>query len=136
MRLVHVPPTPEHVAAAEGLWLPFMDGIAAGSRTPKEALVAQARRGDVQLHLVWDDEAGKALALVGTYLDPEQRAMMIRWCTGRHRRRWIHLIADLAAHAKAQGCTALKPVARLGWRRDLEALGFRATHICMEKELT
>jgi hypothetical protein len=133
MRLVSIPA--EHVAGTAELWLPFMDGIAAGSRTPKEALIAQAMRGDVDLHLVWDDAAGRALALVGTHTDRDQKAMMIRWCTGRARRRWLHLVEDLAAHARRQGCTVLKPVARLGWKRDLEALGFHATHICMEKDL-
>ena len=60
----------------------------------------------------------------------------IRICTGRDRHEWLaegmEAIADWALRI---GCQAVEPVCRRGWERELRRLGYRCTHLVMEKVL-
>lgn len=118
-------------------WTRFLPDIAKRGATSVNQALQQVLDGETQIHLIIDDD-DSAVALIGTRdgVRADGRAVAyLAWGTGRNRKRWIHLLADLEEHFRARGYATLKPIARLGWRPMFEAAGYRLTHYCMEKEL-
>ena len=44
-------------------------------------------------------------------------------------------LAAIEAWAREQGCDAVEPFCRPGWKRELRALGYRERHVLMRKAL-
>jgi hypothetical protein len=88
--------------------------------------------GAALLWLVWDGEEIAAAAVTELAVVHERKICTIVACGGRARRRWLHLIAELEAFARREGCRATRIYARRGWTRVLA--DYRATRVILEKE--
>ena len=93
--------------------------------------------GTMELILVWDDEARKAVGCCILEFTDTQRGKLcnIYLCAGQQFRRWRHLMADIKAHARANGCTLLQAGGRPGWERLLAPDGFRRLRVILEARL-
>lgn len=54
-------------------------------------------------------------------------------CGGREFEKWSHLINDVEAFAKAEGCRSVRIYGRDGWQRKLD--GYKRVAVILEKEL-
>ena len=63
---------------------------------------------------------------------PRLKTAALIACAGDRRGDWLHYLTVVEAWAKAQGCEAVEAEARPGWER---ILGWRKTHVILEKEL-
>jgi len=125
----------------EAAW-PLVAGQAAEVCTRsrgKESLVelrAALGAGHKQLW-VWCADAGvQALAVTDIAVYPAARICRISICTGEARREWLAPgLAAIEAWAREQGCDAVEPFCRPGWKRELQALGYRERHVLMRKAL-
>ena len=130
------------IAPAElpDLWPQIRDRIAAccarsgGKYEPLDVLqlVIAAR---MQLWLATEDDAIHALALTEIVRYPRVKVCKLLACTGEGAPRWIDLIGAIEAWAKDCGCAVLEPVCRPGWERHLKPMGYRRTHVVLEKTL-
>ncbi len=71
------------------------------------------------LWIVWDGR--KILAALVTKLIRESQGLvcLITACAGIELRRWKHVISDIEAFAKAEGCFCVRMEGRRGWKRIL-----------------
>lgn len=93
-----------------------------------------AQAGTWQIWLVIADDG--IAAVTGTEVityDTGLKALAMRFCTGRGRRHWQHLVDDILAWGKSIGCTLAEGSFRIGWRRALP--GWLHTHDCLERIL-
>jgi hypothetical protein len=56
-------------------------------------------------------------------------------CTGTGRTEWQHHMPTIEAWARANGCIAMRHMARPGWARVLKPMGYEMTHVILEKDL-
>jgi len=91
------------------------------------------RAGAALLWLVWDGQA--IVAAVVTELRSANRSKFctIVACGGAQRERWLPLIGELEAFARAEGCAAMKIFGRRGWARALPR--YRIKSVVLEKAL-
>lgn len=127
----------------EAVW-PHVAGLLADVCTRsrgKESLVelrAALGAGAKQLWSWWTP-AGTVQALAVTEIVPYPGVRICRVCvaTGERREEWLlNGLTAIEAWALEQGCERIEPVCRLGWERELKALGYRAHHTIMSKELS
>jgi hypothetical protein len=137
MRLIPVINTPESLKASFPLWAPFLPSIAQHTKQSVKGLIAQVAKREVRLTLVWDDETNKAAALVGVRFHMREADLIaeIVWTAGHDHKAWIHLLPELEAMLRQAGAVECRPICRPGWRKVLEAHGYRLTHLQMEKPL-
>ena len=89
--------------------------------------------GDALLWLAYD---GKdiASACVTQISESEWRKVCtICACGGKDMNRWLGLLSDIEAYAKAEGCSATRIVGREGWGRVLTA--YRPHRVVLERAL-
>lgn len=65
------------------------------------------------------------------------RKKMLRICggTGQNRKNWQVFEEYFAIWAKANGCDGLESIQRKGWFRFFKTLGYKQTHIFVERML-
>jgi len=95
-----------------------------------EGIAEKLITGAWQLWVVFD---GEYRAVLATEITKEGIAR-IHFATGKGADRWKHLIDDIKAWAKNQGCHRLHMLARKGWARHLPE--FKVTHVLLETDLT
>lgn len=103
-----------------------------GQLTAREIIEA-FRSGKYQLWLIWD---GQPLAIGATEVIAVASGMklcLIHFWAGENSLDWLHLIDDLEAWAKHQGCRRMKGYMRKGWAKRLA--DYRMTHVLLEKDL-
>lgn len=76
-----------------------------------------------------------ALAITEIVAYPRIAVCKLLACTGEDAARWVNLLTQIEAWAKAQGCAAMEPICRPGWERHLKPKGYRKTHVVLEKTL-
>jgi hypothetical protein len=88
--------------------------------------------GDALLWLAWSDhiEAVAATTLNDT---DAGKVCIITACGGTDMHRWLPLLDEIEAYAKAEGCKRTRIIGRKGWLRVLS--GYQAKHVIMDKEL-
>ncbi len=92
--------------------------------------------GRMELWLVLDEaDAIQALVITEIVAYPRIRVCKLLACTGEGAPQWLDLIEKIEAWAKARGCGAMEPICRAGWERRLKPLGYRKTHVVLEKSL-
>jgi len=131
-------PAPQEIAK---LWPTIRDRIGSccersgGKYAPADVLL-NFLNGRMELWLVMD-EAGAIQALVITEIVAYPRITVCRLlaCTGDDAALWVDLLASMEAWAKSRGCAAMEPICRPGWERRLKPLGYRKTHVVLEKSL-
>lgn len=133
MRLIPVPHEVLHDTAP--LWSPFLPSIAKRTKETVPALIGQIARFEVRLTLVWDDARQKPAALIGVRLHMRGADLIaeIVWTTGRDHKAWVHLLPEFEAMLWQAGAAEIRPICRPGWRKLLEAHGYKLTHLQMEK---
>lgn len=88
---------------------------------------------DWVLWLVWTGEV-KAVLATELYFDVGgMKRCRIPFCTGSGAKQWVHLLAEIEAWARAEGCKKLDVIARKGWARQLP--DYKMTHVLLEKAL-
>ena len=92
---------------------------------------------DTGMFAVLRGEVVQCVVLANVILCPEggRKIFHIYILAGDHRKSWLDLCNPLYEYAKSRGCDTIRAVARPGWYEDLRALGWRKTHIQMEKRL-
>lgn len=134
--MILVPIPPSQIESVRAVVVPFLDGIADRIGVDSTVLWSELIAGDTQAHVVWDETTDEAKALIGTriFLRGDRRIGELCWATGSDRGAWFDLIDDLETYLREhQHCVALKAICRPGWKKPLQAKGFRLTHLVMEK---
>lgn len=62
------------------------------------------------------------------------KVCVITACGGSDMRRWLPLIDQIEAYARAEGCKRVRIYGRKGWLHVLD--GYEEKHIIMDKELS
>ena len=131
MRIVPVP------ASALGAWLdeirPQLESFAADGVLTVEDFIASIMRQERQLWVAVDDRV-RAVLLTSLLAD-RTNTVLVTQCAGDGREDWLGLWDRIEEWALAIGSSRVEIVCRPGWKRDLAGLGFRQTHIVMEKRL-
>lgn len=136
MKLVQIP-----IESLDGTWPLVREHIVtacerSNGRFSEDTTYALCKSGDWQLWVVWDDEARRHMATITTKLSEfptGMRAGEIIICTGVERNRWIDLIDDLEAWARANGAEVMQTLARKGWVKNLTS--YFMSHVMLEKRL-
>lgn len=98
---------------------------------PKDACIAR----DAQLWLIRDGHAIKGAVITRITVDNE-RVAEIPVIVGWDMESWLHLIDELEAWARREGCVAMVSTAgREGWVRILNGHGWRKVAVLMERRL-
>jgi hypothetical protein len=138
MLLVHVPAGDlTEIHWSEPAFMPLIEHIADLMKCDRLEIIRQIIEHETQLHIVSDEKRLRAVILTQLLLrhggdGTNCRVMAI---AGDDMAGWLHLLPDLEAWAKAQGCKIMEPLARPGWRKLLKPYGYRMTHVLLEKEL-
>lgn len=98
-------------------------------------IVSRIAGDEWQLWVILKDEEIVASVVTAIVDYPRRRICEGLGCAGDGARQWVHLIAEIEAWAKTQGCTLMQPIARLGWSALFKPLGYKSTHLMMEKDL-
>lgn len=125
--------------AIDGWWpriLPWAEDFcqhSQGSYDPPY-IFDKLQRGSMQTWLVMKDDDIAAVCLT------EIRKTLIRECvivvmTGEDMSSWVELLALLEKYAIAMGCKKMVGVARPGWERVIKPMGYKKTHVQLEKDL-
>ena len=117
-------------------WFELIEKTSRG-RERAEGLMRAIEVADMQLWIWWPSaEQVKAVAITEILVHPGAKVCRIRACVGIDRSEGLSAaIPVIKEWAKAQGCDEVEPVARIGWERDLKALGFRKHHVMMSCRL-
>lgn len=98
---------------------------------PKEACEVR----DAQLWLIRDGETIKGCVITQITVDNE-RIAEVPLVAGEDMESWLHLLTDLEAWARREGCVAMVSTAgREGWTRTLKAHGWHKVAVLMERRL-
>lgn len=98
------------------------------------ALASEIANGNIQFWVVTDGE--RVAAVIGTSLDTVatgKKKATIRFCSGHHSEKWLHLLDEIEAWAAFEGCSSIRMIARKGWAKKLPE--YRLTHVLMEKAI-
>lgn len=89
---------------------------------------------DWELLAVVDGAEIKAVLAVNIYnIASGARCCEIPFCVGDASKSWVHLIAEVEAYARRNGCIRMELSARKGWAKRLP--DYRIDHVFLEKEL-
>ena len=138
-------------AELPALWRCIRDRIAgccerSGGKYEPVDVLRNVLTGRMQLWLALDERSDsgeppseaagiKALALTEIVSYPRLVVCKLLACTGEDAGRWIGLLAEIEVWAKERGCSVLEPICRPGWERRLKPIGYRKTHVVLEKSL-
>lgn len=86
-----------------------------------------------QLWVVWSD-AVIAIGATQLYIeDSGRKVAQVLFATGEHSLSWLHLMDDLKAWAKVEGCVKLEGTWRKGWARRFP--DWKMTHVLLETSI-
>lgn len=92
-------------------------------RLTVESLAGLIGSGAWQMWTVWGDDRSHAWVLTSTYQAPSGiKVWRIEAIVGRKRWMWLHLMDEMIAAAKLNGCEIVECAARPGWRGDIPHL--------------
>jgi hypothetical protein len=115
-------------------WFELVEKTSKGRESAAE-LVQAIEESRAQLWIWWPsaDEV-KAICVTEITVHPGTKVCRIRVCVGVDRSEWLAAaLPTIEAWAAQNGCDSVEPVARIGWERDLKALGYRKHHLLMAK---
>lgn len=126
-------------ARIEELWphiAPLIDDAYArfGSRDERRKVEEDIRAGLALVWLAWSPKRQIEAALV-TDLIREDDVLIcrLRALAGEQVTRWLSLVAQIEAYAKAEKCSRTRYIGRPGWKAMLK--DYRVTHVQAEKLL-
>ena len=130
---------PQDVRALEPYLRPWFELIEKTSkgRERAEGLLRAIETADMQLWIWWPAaDHVKAVCITEIVVCPAVKICRIRACVGTDRSEWLAAaLPTIEAWAAQNGCDLVEPIARIGWERDLKALGYRKHHVLMSKAL-
>jgi hypothetical protein len=132
-RLIDVPPEDVHYVKAQiSHWID--EATNESSSSISQDIWDAIENRSAQLWLVWGE---KPEAVCVTQLTDTAKGKQCHiWImVGNGMENWMHLIAELEAWAKREGCTMMRHEARPGWSRILKSQGYTMPHVILEKEL-
>ena len=128
----------EDLRASPRIWAHFHDTLLApafarADTTPAEVGAALAA-GQMQLWSIYRRGRGEDGAVV-TQLNSTVRGRecLISLLGGQGLRNWLHLLAEIEAWARSEGCIAMCVMGRRGWKRVLT--DFRETGVILTKDI-
>lgn len=80
-----------------------------------------------------DGRSIEAAASTKLSLTDAEKVCVLVACGGTNRRRWLPLLAQIEAYAKAAGCSRVRIFGRRGWARVLES--YAVEHVVLERLL-
>lgn len=89
--------------------------------------------GNFNLWIVLDGSDHLATVITELIQYPQRRVCRVNCCVGEHRQKWIHLLAEIEAWGRANGCAAMEIIARKGWARVLHE--YQPTHVFLERDI-
>lgn len=92
-------------------------------------------QGRMQLWLGLDDNGPRVVVITEVTPYPLGTTCGIFVCTGEGRADWLKYLGVIEEWARQLGCVSMAHIAREGWARVLEPLGYRKTHVVLEKKL-
>lgn len=98
-------------------------------------VIERLHSGRMQLWLGVDDDGVRVCVITEVSDYPRARTCGIFVCIGSGMAGWLHCLAEIEAWAKRVGCRYMVNIAREGWARTLKPLGYKKTHVVLEKEL-
>lgn len=104
-----------------------------GSYTP-DYILERLQKSLMQLWLAMDGKNIVAVCLTEIRKTVIKEYVIVVM-TGEDMLSWIHMLGDLENYARSLGCQKIVGVARPGWEKILKPIGYRKTHITVEKEL-
>lgn len=131
-----VPVPPDKLGAA---WNFVSANIAAIAQATRQKLTVEdfgrlIADGSFTLWVVLEDGVLLAVVITEIIQYPQRRVCRVNACVGEHRQKWIHLLSEIEAWGRANGCAAMEILARKGWARVLP--DYQMTHVFLERELT
>jgi len=124
----------EHVNDWWPVVVPFLDTFV-GKRYTAEHVKGTLEKGLYQLWLVMDDHYVVAACITEIIQYPLVKEMNIMMMTGSGMETWLHLLDNLEKFAIAEGCARISGKARTGWSRLTRSMGYKTTHMFIEKAL-
>jgi hypothetical protein len=98
-----------------------------------EDIEAEILAGKSLLWMAWNGlavESAAATVIINTAIG---KVCIITACGGSDMKRWLPLIDQIEAYARAEGCRRVRIYGRKGWLRVLN--GYQEEHVIMDKEL-
>lgn len=102
-----------------------------GAEDIRQALLAR----DMQLWTVLEADRLRGAAVTEIVAYPRRKWLHGVICIGEGLMEWRDHIATLEAFAKSAGCAGVMLTARPGWEKAVGPLGYRKTHVRLEKEV-
>lgn len=92
---------------------------------------------DMQLwSAVTDDHEVLGIATTELLNFPRKKVCRFIGATGKEPTLWLPHMKEIEEGAKRIGCAANEIIARPGWEKLLAPLGYRKSHVMLEKELS
>lgn len=98
-----------------------------------EEIVQAFRSGRYQLWMIWDGSLMAVGATEVVAVASGMRLCIIHFLSGENSLEWLHLLSDLEAWAKREGCHRIKGYMRKGWAKRMP--DYHMTHVSLEKDL-
>lgn len=132
---VLVPVPVDKLDAARKFLAPFVETLVeiTHGRMSADDLFAFAADGRFQVWAVLEGDAPMAVVTTEIIRYPRRKTCRIVGCAGHHKEKWIHLLSEIEAWARAEGCAAMEITARKGWAKVLA--DYKMTGILLERDL-
>ena len=112
-----------------------MDALDHGSsRVTPEDVYTGVKSGRYQLWVAWEGEVS-AIAVTEIVETATTKLASIFICVGEGMDEWLGHPDTIEDWARSEGCSLIANLARWGWQRPLKKLGYKATHVMLEKKL-
>lgn len=85
------------------------------------------------LWVITDDRPVASVVTILTENHRGEKLCEVLACGGKRMNEWTHLMTDLEAYARAEGCNKISLSGRRGWGRMFQ--GFTEAHVTYEKRL-
>ena len=115
-------------------WFELIEKSSRG-RESVDDLRQAVEAGRMQLWIWWPEPTKvHAVCLTEIVVCPGTKICRIRACVGTDRSKWLAAALPVIEQwAASVGSDLVEPIARIGWERDLKALGYRKHHVLMSK---
>ena len=107
----------------------------ARNRETPETIKAALHEGRFQLWVVIRGQKVMAILLTEIAVYSLSKVCRLIVCIGEDYKAWVGLIKQVEDWAKDMGCSEMEPLPRPGWEKVLKPLGYRKTHVVLNKEL-
>ena len=106
-----------------------------GGEIKAGVLLNQCIKAERQCWIATDGKVVKACALTEIQEGPLS-TVLLAFCAGVDREEWYReMIDEIERWAASKGSRRVRLIPRVGWEPSLKKLGYRKTHVVMEKDI-